>query len=331
MGREQTVTTTITLKGEEISVKSCRLKQCELLFYSENPRIYSLCNSEPGDFSQAEIETSLKGMDHVKKLAQSIRANGGLLDPLIVLEDSNVVLEGNSRLAAYRILAAEDPAKWGAVRCQLLPRDITEDHIFALLGEYHIIGRQDWAPYEQAGYLYRRQTKHKIQAEQMAREMGLSSSKVKHLIRVYDFMVEHDDRDPQHWSYYHEYLKSRVINRAREEYPELDTIIVDRVKRGEIDKAVDIREKVATVAEKGGKLLKKFVRNPNSLEDCYEQAEEGGTNNALLKRLSKFREQICQREVKSSLLKLNEEQAKKCQFELKKIQSAVQNLLKALN
>ena len=48
-------------------------------------------------------------MDHVKQLVQSIRANGGLTDPLIVQDGEFVVFEGNSRLAAYRLLARLDP------------------------------------------------------------------------------------------------------------------------------------------------------------------------------------------------------------------------------
>ena len=37
-----------------------------------------------------------------------------------------VVLEGNSRLAAYHYLAGQDQNRWGKVRCTLLPADIDE-------------------------------------------------------------------------------------------------------------------------------------------------------------------------------------------------------------
>ena len=83
-----------------------------------------------------------------------------------------VVLEGNSRLAAYRELAKNDAIKWGKAKVRLLPDDISEELVFALLGEYHIIGRKDWAPYEQAGYLYRRNVTHGVSAQSMARRDG---------------------------------------------------------------------------------------------------------------------------------------------------------------
>lgn len=49
----------------------------------------------------------------------------------------HVVLEGNSRLAAYRILAKNDPLKWSRVLVQILPEDISDSDIFTLLGTFH--------------------------------------------------------------------------------------------------------------------------------------------------------------------------------------------------
>jgi hypothetical protein len=137
----------LTLSGKEIPVRVGFLSHQELKFYPENPRLYSLVRADEKVPSQKEIEEKLAQMDHVKTLIQSIKANGGLTDPLIVRDGDYVVVEGNSRLAAYRLLAQREPIKWGMVKCKLLPKDISEDLIFLLLGEYHIIGRKDWQPY----------------------------------------------------------------------------------------------------------------------------------------------------------------------------------------
>ncbi len=94
--------------------------------------------------------------EHVKELKESIKSNGGLIDPIIVRDGDFVVLEGNSRLAAYRILYKTDPIKWAKIKVTLLPKDIPESAVFTLLGQYHIVGKDPWDPYEQAGYLYRR-------------------------------------------------------------------------------------------------------------------------------------------------------------------------------
>jgi len=150
-------------------------------------------------------------MEHVKFLIQDIKENGGLTDPIIVRDGPLEVLEGNSRLAAYRQLGERDPVKWGMIKCRVIPEDLDESLIFALLGQYHVTGKKDWAPFEQAGFLYRRHTYHEVEIAQLAVEVGVSKQKVQHLVDTYKFMQDHDDIDTQRWSYYDEYLKNKKI------------------------------------------------------------------------------------------------------------------------
>ncbi|HLA87874.1 MAG TPA: ParB N-terminal domain-containing protein [Anaerolineales bacterium] len=335
MASKEPVLSTLTLKGDEIAVETCLMNQEELRFFPENPRIYSFVNAgEEDEPSQSAIQERLAELDHVKQLVQSIKANGGLLDPLIVRAGDNIVLEGNSRLAAYRLLCQGNAIKWGKVKCTLLPEDISEDHVFALLGEYHIIGRKDWAPYEQAGYLWRRNKKHNVNTDQMAKEMGMSEPKIIHLIRVYDFMLNHSENSPQRWSYYDEYLKSRKIAHAREHLSDLDTVVVQKIQNGEIPKAANIRDKLSKICGlKGkdkGKILKNFVNNSWSLDECHERAISGGMNNAFYQRLNKFRTQICDPDTKSLIKKMTKSHRDKCVYELKHIRKRVADLLKML-
>ena len=321
---------TITLRGEEVEVTNCMMKQADLRFFPENPRIYSIVYVSDETPRQDKIEKKLGQLDHVKQLVQSIEANKGLIDPLIVRKGDNTVLEGNSRLAAYRLLAKKDPIMWGKVKCSMLPEDISEDLIFALLGEYHIIGRKDWAPFEQAGYLYRRFKKHGVTPARMSKELALSVMKINHLIKVYEFMVENDEEDVQRWSYYDEYLKSKKIAKARDDHLEMDQVIVEKIKTGEIPKAVDVRSKVVKIASVGGKTLRKFLETPNSLEICHERAIARGVDNYLLKRLNKFRTYILDPDTKKDLAYMPENQLKKCEFELKKILKGVNKLLERM-
>ena len=124
--------------------------------YAENPRVYSILNIEGAEPSQEEIEDHMCGSEHVKELKSAIESNGGLIEPIIVRSGDFVVLEGNSRLAAYRLLAENDPIAWGKIKCILLPSDISEKAVFALLGQRHLNGQKEWEPFEQATYLYRR-------------------------------------------------------------------------------------------------------------------------------------------------------------------------------
>ena len=154
MFRGETHIEKIRLRGKDIAATVGEIKHQDLRFYPENPRIYSIVHIDGAVADQKEIYEKLRRMEHVKQLVQSIKSNDGLHDPIIV--KGRTVLEGNSRLAAYRMLSENDPVKWGFIKAKVLPDDTSESMVFALLGEYHLIGKKDWAPYEQAGYLYRR-------------------------------------------------------------------------------------------------------------------------------------------------------------------------------
>ena len=185
----------------------------------------------------------------MQELIQDIKSNGGLLDPVIVRDGDLVVLEGNSRLAAYRFLATKDPIAWRFIRCTVLPAGIDEKLVFALLGQYHVKGKKDWAPYEKAGFLYRRQKEHGIELSVVALDLGIPLGEAKHLTNVYKFMLEHDDCDREHWSYYDEFLKSNKIKKVREEFANFDDFIVKEIKGGTMPKALDLRDKLPVICE----------------------------------------------------------------------------------
>ena len=320
---------TLTLGGEEIPVKNGYLQIQDLRFYPENPRIYSLIQRPGIEPSQEEIFSQLKGLDHVKQLIQSIRANGGLTDPMLVRDDDFVVLEGNSRLAAYRELARNDAIKWGEAKVRLLPSDISEKLVFALLGEYHIIGRKDWAPYEQAGYLYRRNVMHDVSAQSMAGEMGLSPRRVNHLISTYSFMVEHGETNVNRWSYYDEYLKSNPAKRARQEDPDLDEIVVAKIKDGEIETAWDVRNKlvkILDVSKAGPQPLRILKSGDGTFDRAFESARARGVDNMWLNRFKRFRRELQDENLTTDMAQMTPEQRQKCLFELGKIQQAISRI-----
>lgn len=317
---------TITVNHKEIPVKLGVMNQVDLLFYPENPRLYSIVcvdDSEPG---QEEIQKRLSSMDHVKQLIQSIKANGGITDPLLVKDKENIVIEGNSRLAAYRVLAREDPAKWSMVKCKLLPHNIDDSDIFAILGEYHIIGRKDWAPYEQAGYLYRRHKNQNVAVDHIAEELGISKRKINHLIAVYDFMVTHKENDPNRWSYYDEYLKNQKVRAARADCPQLDKVVVKKIKAGEIEKAVEVRDKLPKIVSVNQKTFNNFLQCKVDFNDSYERAASQGVENHSLQKLNRFREWLYDSDLRKHMKEMPPNQQSKCEFELKKIMQYLKHL-----
>lgn len=300
----------------------------ELEFYAENPRIYSALNISEGIPEQYEIEELLTNMEHVKQLKLSIEANGGLIDPLIIRAGDNIVLEGNSRLAAYRILVKKDPFRWGKVKCKVLPASISDMSIFTLLGQYHIIGRKDWSPFEQAGYLYRRIKSSNIPIENVAEELGISKGIANKFIETYSFMVEKNDLRPGNWSYYEEYLKNNAIKKYRQTHANLDDVMAEKIKSGEIAQATDIRNKLGEIAKVDSKYAKKIMSNISNgkinIYEGFEQIEGTGKTGNIYKTLFRFRTKINEHDFWTSL---SCEDLKQINFELIKIRKIIDKFI----
>jgi hypothetical protein len=321
----------ITLRKKEIKVKTGYLPHAGLLFFAENPRIYSIVwkdnNAEP---SQEEIFEALSKTEHVREtLIPSIRSNGGLIEPVIVRK--NVVLEGNSRLAAYRVLAQKAPATWEQIRVRILPDSITDSEVFSLLGEFHIVGKKDWAPFEQAGYLFRRFKTHGVDEMQLHAEVGLTPAKIRHLIRVYGFMHEVDDRNPDRWSYYDELLKGRKFNKTRELYPDFDKKITEMIQNEEIERAVDVRDGLPKIVKAGGKTLKKFMSGTLSFHDALQDAHQRGAGNYYTKKLSDFKNWLADDHIDSEIMSISAEEKKQLIYVLGRIESRIKQIAKKVN
>lgn len=314
-------TETLIIGKQEYTVEVRDLNQADLLFYPENPRVYSVLNMMGGDPTQEEIENHMCGLDHVKQLKVSIESNGGLIDPLVVRDGDFTVLEGNSRLAAYRLLCAVDPVKWGKVRCKILPGDINDSAIFTLLGQYHIIGRKDWEPFEQAHYLYRRHLQTKIPVAYMAQELGLSKQKAEKMIQVIEFMIEHDDLNKRHWSYYEEYLKNASIKKYRQTNPDIDDTIAEAVRTDTIKEAADMR-KLGQIAAVGDKQSKKIMQQIASgdvdLYEGYEAIEDAGKLDDVIKKLKVFKKAVSTPSFEKQV-QTSDEIAQQARFEINKI------------
>lgn len=330
MSTNRWINDSITLRGEEIPVDVGYLPQIDLKFFPENPRIYSILSVLDEEPSQEEIEKMLQKREHVKQLIQSIKANGGLTDPIFVRGGPLVVLEGNSRLAAYRALASKDPIKWGKIKCRVLPETIEDDKIFSLLGEYHIIGKQDWAPYEQAGYLYRRYKNYGADLNKMATDLGLTINRVKHFINVYSFMIEYKDNDVNRWSYYDELLKSSKIGKYRKKYPEFDKVVVQKIKSREIPRAADIRDNLKKIVVAGDKTITAFLSGKRAFQESVDRAKSGGADEHCYQSIRKFRNWLVGTKVKKEVLALPETLTNKVLYEFKKIKAGIEYLERQL-
>jgi len=316
------------LRKKEIRVLSCALPHGDLLFYPDNPRIYSaVWLSETDQPSQEDIFRILAKSEHVREtLVPSIRNNGGLMEPILVRD--NVVLEGNSRLAAYRLLSQQDGDKWQLIRARVLPSDISDSEVFSLLGEYHMVGKKDWPPYEQAGYLYRRFKNHDVPEQELAAEVGMTIGKVRHAISVYSFMVDHEDRNPEKWSYYDELIKGRRFDAARKLYPNFDKVIAQKIKAGEISRAVDLRDLLPKITKAGGNTLRKFMNGTTGFDEAADDARLRGAGNYHAQKLKTFRNWLAEDSIDAEMGQMSADDIKPVKYELDKIYTRVGQLIK---
>ncbi|TPM06136.1 MULTISPECIES: hypothetical protein [unclassified Mesorhizobium] len=320
----------ITLMGKDVEVKVKSVDQMTLRFFSENPRIYShLWQDDSIEPTQQQIFEVLSKAEHVREtLVPSIKANGGLIEPLLVR--GVTVLEGNSRLAAYRLLAQVDAVKWKSVRIRQLPDDISEADIFSLLGEYHIVGKKDWLPFEQAGYVYRQHKKHGVQEEVLTGQIGLSRKKIRHLISVYQYMIDCDDRTPSRWSYYDELLKGRRFDSAMSAYPDFRKVIVEKIQSGEIERAVDVRDGLPLIIKAGGNTLKRFMSGALSFEKSVADARFRGAGNYNYRKLNDFRQWLVEGQLDDEFRSASDNEKRMMKFEIEKIERRLKGLLSLL-
>ena len=316
---------TIRIRGQDIPIVTTFLDHKQLRFFVENPRVYSILRADGSEPTQDDIERKLLEMDHVKALIQDIKRDGGLTEPVIVRSGTFEVLEGNSRLAAYRALAKIDPVKWAQMKCRLLPQNVEERLVFALLGQYHIKGKKDWAPFEQAGFLYRRFHVHNVPSEILAQEIGLTKHRVDHLIDTYQLMHDHGEGDVRRWSYYDEYLKSAKIKKARLANPGSTNLSLRRSDRARFHE----RRTSATA-------YRSFVRLQNRCRSSSAKITTSRklTNmqsrlvpNAALKKVSAFRQWLAKPEVFKELMAYQGETKHKIEFELGKIETRLKAVL----
>lgn len=302
---------TININGEEIQVQEKEMKVNDLDFWAENPRVYSALRMESEESpSQEEIFNKMKTLNNVKALRWQIEKDGGLIEPIYVR--NNVVIEGNSRLAAYRLLFKKDVEKWGMIKCYILPDDLPDDKAFSLIGTFHISGRAEWTPFEQAGFLYRHLQKSKKPIKELAKDFGLQPKRAQLYADTYKTMIAHDDNDQSHWSYYFEMLKNKNIIQMNDAHPEMNLIntLCDKIQDGSIEKANkfrDIGKLAASNTEEAKDAMQAYLDNNESLEMAVAKVSEEEKKKHANKVAKDFFEQLKDKEFVANLINEDED------------------------
>jgi hypothetical protein len=243
----------LTIGTRSVPFKVQQVAISQLRYYEDNPRVYTLVESLGIRGDQAAIERELWNLPTTKELFQLIKANGGLLEEIIV--SLNRVLEGNRRLCAYRKLQEIDPdpdgkERWSYIPAKVITSEISNEDIFILLGTLHIKGKVEWKPYEQAGFVYRMKHEFGKDNDQIAAMIGLKKHNIAQMLKAYELMKEKNVEDQEKYSYFLEYFKRPEFSKLRETTPEIDDEVANEIIAGRIPKAQDIRRLPAILGDK---------------------------------------------------------------------------------
>lgn len=174
----------------------------------QNPRIASITNDKT--LSQDELVKLLWTEMAVAEIALSIAVNGYFSgEPLFVVPAKEtgkyIVVEGNRRLAAVRILLKDDLRR--EIKATELDENILEENLQTLellpvvkyntreelwkyLGFRHINGPKPWDAFSKAQYIAQVHDEYGVPLDEIAKMIGDQHSTVKRLYRGYEALVQ---------------------------------------------------------------------------------------------------------------------------------------------
>ena len=280
--------TTIAIMEQVVPASFEELSIHDLRFLSSNPRVYAAIRgmtdfADPtSDEKQRRIYDRLLLEPSVKNLIPEIRRDGGLQEPVIVRHDTLEVIEGNSRLAAYRKLHndADDEDRWNTIRC-LIVSTLTDEQQMRLLGQAHLEGRTEWSPYAKALYCFQWIVEKKGDAATLARLCKFTIAEIKKNVRIIQLMQENDDNTLSNFSYYDVLVRNRSISRVTSEDPLLHQTVLSQIRGGAFS-ALEMRQRLPVIIAKP-RILRKFAQGDITLEEAHDRAKISGAEQQLKK------------------------------------------------
>jgi hypothetical protein len=158
-----------------------------------------------------------------QSLKASIRANGGIIHPIIVNCDENdklVVIEGNTRVAIYKEFRKQEiEGDWDSIP-SVIHNNLCLKEIDSIRLQSHLVGPRAWDPYSKAKYLDDLSNSKHLTIAQIVAFCGGKESEVVNYIKAYQDMETHyrpqldsdEDFDPTRFSGFVELQKPRVLN-----------------------------------------------------------------------------------------------------------------------
>ncbi len=269
----------IIVDGNKITTEIKELNIFDLKYWRENPRIDSIIKQKfpSGDVKEDNIEQELWELDSVKELYQDIKQNKGLIDEILV--KGNQVLEGNSRLCAYRMLykkatTDDEKEKWAKIRAKIIPDNTGDEAIFTILGTWHIKGKAEWKTFEKAAYIYRMHMDYGKTPKQISMMIKHHEADVRNMIETYKTMLEKEiteTKEQKKFSYVLEIVKNPELKKIKKEDPPLYNKCIEAVKNDKFERGEQVRDLPKIIKDKRAK--KAFFVEEDSFQDALDIAK----------------------------------------------------------
>ncbi|THD34494.1 MAG: hypothetical protein E7773_15000 [Sphingomonas sp.] len=222
------ITDHITLQGKQVPYEIARIDVDDLLLDPKNPRIDYLLGHRFGDNpSQTDVLEALWEKDQVKALADSIFANGGVREHVIVqrLADGKMVVrEGNCRTASSKKLKLQNQGdnRFDRIPAKIFDANLTEDDVAVMMANEHVAKKISWDPYSQAKSIHELHNVSGKTYDWLVANLRLSRSKVSEFLAAYDAMtaflqVHSDPSYITRFSLFHEMVRKKGLKQRFDE------------------------------------------------------------------------------------------------------------------
>lgn len=230
----------------------------DIEFDRENPRIRKALEKYKGEITAQRIHLALSiasegenSASSFRKLSDSIRAYGGITQPITVCKKNNkyVCIDGNTRLAIYKDFIKKDiNGNWNSIIALILDNP-TQKEIDSIRISAHLVGARPWPAYEKARYLHHLYYKEFKDFDEMVALCGGNKNEIQRQIDAYEDMNEYyrdkvltdDAFKIDRFSGFVELQKSNIKNSILEASLELGDF-GEWIKDGKIKRLEDTRK-----------------------------------------------------------------------------------------
>jgi len=240
----------IPLEGQLTEVERKRVDIDLVLLDIENPRVQYTLDARIFDtVTQDDLINAISlGGDQYKKLKENIELNGGIINPIWVVEENDMyrVIEGNCRVVVYKELKEEqwNNIKWREIDSYVLPQAVDRAKINFIRLEAHLFGTTPWDAYEKAKELHRLYSEEDYSVTRLEQLTKLKANDIKTNIQAFKDMEDQylpkysNPGEQLKFSYFAEFRKSkglRELLRSKELSVEqfCDLVGQNRFGRGE--------------------------------------------------------------------------------------------------